>query len=246
MVVFFRMERQTQTYGHFCLLARTLERVDDRWTMLVVRDLGHGPRRFTDLMDLLGGITPKTLTQRLRELEREGIVVADREPGRREVWYRLTPAGEDLLPALNHLMLWGLRHALSLPRPAEPVHPEHVLWALQAMLEDVGVSISPARWLVRVFGTDVYVLAFDGHHWSLSRGEIDDADVEITATREALTRFLISPTGAHDTEQPDFTISGNRRAIRSLLKAIAVFPLGVGGTRTERPSPSDPSITVHA
>jgi DNA-binding HxlR family transcriptional regulator len=220
------VERRAQTYGHFCLLARTLERVGDRWTLLVARDLAHGPRRFTDLMDLLGGITPKTLTQRLRELQDEEIVVADREPGRREVWYRLTPAGEELIPVLNQLTLWGLRHALRPPEPAEPVHPEHLLWALQVMLEDAGVSISPAQWLVRIARGDSYLLAFDGRHWVLRRAEADDADVTITATRAALARFLTGPPAARTTAQPDFTIAGSRHAIRTLLDAIAVFPLG--------------------
>jgi len=110
------MERRTQTYGHFCLLARTLERVGDRWSLLVVRDLAHGPRRFTDLMDTLGGITPKTLTQRLRDLEEEGIVVADREPGRREVWYRLTSAGDANEPARRADRYAGLlEHDLQCP-----------------------------------------------------------------------------------------------------------------------------------
>ncbi len=218
------MDTRTQAYGHFCMLARTLERVGDRWTLLVVRDLTLGPRRFTDLMDLLGGITPKTLTQRLRDLEQEGIVAADREPGRREVWYRLTPAGEELIPALNELLLWGMQHALRPPVPAEPTHPEHLLWALQAMLEDAGVSIRPARWLVRVAGDDPYVLAFDGEHWTLRRGETSDADVTITATRPALARFLTSLPEARDTDQPDLAIAGSRRAVRTLLDAIAVFP----------------------
>ncbi len=93
------MTRNVRTYDHFCLTARALERVGDRWSLLVIRDLLAGPKRFTDLMDRLGGITPKTLSQRLRELEDAGIVAADREPGRREVWYRLTPAGADLGPS---------------------------------------------------------------------------------------------------------------------------------------------------
>lgn len=223
------MGRQTQTYGHFCMLAKTLERVGDRWTLLVVRDLARGPRRFTDLMGLLGGITPKTLTQRLRELEEEGIVTADREPGRREIWYRLTAAGEELIPVLNHLLLWGLRHALRPPEPGEPAHPEHLLWALQATLEDAGVTISPARWLVRVAGEDAYVLASDGRDWALSRGETGDADVTITTTREALARFLTSPAQARTTDQPGLSIAGSRRAVRTLLEAIAVFPFGPPG-----------------
>src|SRR5215211_718965 len=111
------MAQTTRTYDHFCMLARALERVGDRWTLLVVRDLLGGPRRFTDLMDRLGGITPKTLAQRLRELTDSGIVEADRVAGRREVWYRLTPAGEELGPAVEALSLWGLRHALRPPIP---------------------------------------------------------------------------------------------------------------------------------
>ena len=72
--------RNVRTYDHFCLTARALERVGDRWSLLVIRDLLTGAKRFTDLMDRLGGITPKTLSQRLRELEDAGIVTADRKP----------------------------------------------------------------------------------------------------------------------------------------------------------------------
>src|ERR1700729_3753821 len=92
--------RNVRTYDHFCLVARALERVGDRWSLLVIRDLLTGAKRFTDLMDRLGGITPKTLSQRLRELEDTGILTADREPGRREGWDRLTPAGGDPGPGL--------------------------------------------------------------------------------------------------------------------------------------------------
>ena len=100
----------------------------------MIRDLLTGAKRFTDLMDRLGGITPKTLSQRLRELQDAGIVTADREPGRREVWYRLTPAGADLGPVIDTLGWWGLRHAwrLAPPRraaarraPAPQCHPGH-------------------------------------------------------------------------------------------------------------------------
>jgi len=123
------MTRNVRTYDHFCLTARALERVGDRWSLLVIRDLLAGAKRFTDLMDRLGGITPKTLSQRLRELEDAGIVTADREPGRREVWYRLTPAGEDLGPVIDALGRWGLQHAWRRPLPGEPLHAEHLLRA---------------------------------------------------------------------------------------------------------------------
>src|ERR1700748_53091 len=113
------MTRNVRTYEHFCLTARTLEQVGDRWTLLVIRDLLTGKKRFTDLMARLAGITPKTLSQRLRELEAAGLLIADREPGRREVWYRLTPAGADLAPVIDALRIWGLSHAWRRPEPGE-------------------------------------------------------------------------------------------------------------------------------
>ena len=133
--------RDTRSYGHFCMLAKTLEHVGDRWTLLVVSDLRSGPKRFTDLMERLAGITPKTLTQRLRDLEADGLVEVDRVAGRREVWYRLSAAGEDLSPALDALLLWGMHHLTEAPRPDEPIHPEHALRGLTLLLQSEGVDV---------------------------------------------------------------------------------------------------------
>jgi DNA-binding HxlR family transcriptional regulator len=159
--------RDVRSYGHFCMLAKALERVGDRWTLLVVRDLLSGPKRFTDLMERMAGITPKTLTQRLRDLEADGLVEVDRLAGRREVWYRLSPSGEDLGPALEELLLWGLRHAAEPLRPDEPVHPEHVLHAVQLQLQREGVDAGSVRWAVHVPGTDTYILSSEGTRWDL-------------------------------------------------------------------------------
>ncbi len=220
------MTRDGGKYGHFCMLARTLERVGDRWTLLVVRDLSGGPRRFTDLIDRLGGITPKTLTQRLRELEAGGLIAADRVPGRREVWYRLTPAGEDLRPALDELLVWGLRHAVAPPEPGEPAHPEHLLWALQVQLERESVALGPVRWLVRVVDDGTYALTNAKNEWQLEEANTGaQADVVVTATRASLARFLTTPPPERDPAQLDLDISGSRAAIRAFLKAIAVFPM---------------------
>ncbi|WP_326835855.1 helix-turn-helix domain-containing protein [Amycolatopsis rhabdoformis] len=218
------MENRTQTYGHYCLLAQSLDRLGDRWTLLIVRDLVHGPRRFTDLVAALGGITPTTLTRRLRELERDDLVTADREPGRREVRYRLTPAGQDLVPTLEQLALWGLRHSLRAPAPGEPTHPEHLLWALQILLDDVGAVIEPARWLFR--GEEDYVLAFDGTRWRLSRGAEAEPDVTVTAGRDALAKFLTSPPAAREAETEGVSLTGEPHAVRTMLDTIAVFPFG--------------------
>jgi DNA-binding HxlR family transcriptional regulator len=187
--------RNVRTYDHFCLTARALECIGDRWSLLVIRDLVTGAKRFTDLMDRLGGITPKTLTQRLRELEEAGIVAADRRPGRREVWYRLTPAGADLEPVIEGLNWWGLRHAWRYPQDGEPLHGEHLLRsAIQAIDLEAG-DHGPACWHFRLDGTD-YLAEGDGHHWSIStKAPTAAPDVTITATTQALTALIFTGSG---------------------------------------------------
>jgi DNA-binding HxlR family transcriptional regulator len=93
-------------------LAEALARVGDRWTLLLIEALLTGPRRFGDLQSDLPGIAPNILTQRLRHLEGEALVVSrpysERPP---RFVYELTSAGGELAGALRLLADWGARHA---------------------------------------------------------------------------------------------------------------------------------------
>jgi DNA-binding HxlR family transcriptional regulator len=97
-------------YQQYCALARTLDVAGDRWTLLIVRELAPGPRRFTDLLDGLPGISRNLLTERLRTLERDGIVARQElpPPAARQV-YELTDDGRDLAVAMAPLIAWGAR-----------------------------------------------------------------------------------------------------------------------------------------
>jgi len=110
-------------------LAAALERVGDRWTLLVIEALLPGPMRFGDLQDELAGIAPNILTQRLRHLEREALVVSrpysERPP---RFVYELTSAGAELAGALRLLADWGARQAES----AEPLRHAACGTALEA------------------------------------------------------------------------------------------------------------------
>ncbi len=99
-------------------LVRALDLVGDRWTLLLVDALLAGPGRFGGLQERLGGIAPNILTNRLRELERQGLVVAtpySRRPLR--MAYELTAPGRDLAAALGELAAWGASHE-GLPAPS--------------------------------------------------------------------------------------------------------------------------------
>lgn len=93
-------------------MARTLDVIGERWTILLLRDLLlHGPRRFQDFQESLTGVAPNTLSARLKELEARGIITRDvysEHPPRLE--YRLTEKGKSLGPVVKAMREWGRRH----------------------------------------------------------------------------------------------------------------------------------------
>jgi len=101
-----------QSYRLDCPVARTLDIVGERWTLLILRDLVRkGPQKFRDLESSLAGMPPSTLSARLKVLETAGIVTTrqyDAHPPRFE--YVLTQKGRELGPVLQALLDWGSRH----------------------------------------------------------------------------------------------------------------------------------------
>jgi DNA-binding HxlR family transcriptional regulator len=96
----------------YCPVACTLDLVGDRWTLLVVRDLVRGKKRFADFLASSERIPTNILTERLARLRKAGVITAVKysvHPPRVE--YVLTPKGEDLRPIMREMVQWGVRHA---------------------------------------------------------------------------------------------------------------------------------------
>jgi DNA-binding HxlR family transcriptional regulator len=123
-----------KSYGQYCPMAMALEVLGDRWTLLIVRDLLHGVRRFNDLARGLPGISRALLSQRLRRLESEAIVERRIAASGRLIEYHLTAAGLDLLPVAEALVAWGTRWAFSDPRPAH-LDPVLLMWWLRGAVQ---------------------------------------------------------------------------------------------------------------
>jgi len=178
---------------HLCPVAQTLEQVGDRWSWLIVRDLMRGPQRFTDLQRYEAGITPKRLTVNLRALESEGIVEREREPGRREVWYRLTEKGQGLVPVIKALAVWGLEYGMRAPLPGEMVFPEHMMGVLSNSLNRRDVRLpQPVAWTVGFGPRSVFTLRFDGEQWSAQPADVPDADVRIETAQATWAAFVLA------------------------------------------------------
>jgi DNA-binding HxlR family transcriptional regulator len=206
-------------YRHFCMMARALEIVGERWSLLIVRDLLLGPRRFTDLARSLKEITPTRLTNRLRQLEATGIVAREQSAAGREVWYRLTDAGLDLGPVVETLIVWGIEHALEPPHPGEPVHAAPVMIGSKVFLSQRAQHARPVVWVWR-FPDNRYTLRFDEGGWVLSRGEAEPAEVIVDSTLEAWARFLTA-RGARKLPRRDVRLIGEPAAIEEFAAAFA-------------------------
>jgi DNA-binding HxlR family transcriptional regulator len=106
-----------RTYDQYCGLAGALDLVGERWTLLIVRELMSGPKRYTDIADGLPGIGTSLLARRLAKLESSGLIERRLVPPPvASTVYELAPAGRELAATLAPLITWGLRHAL----PEEP------------------------------------------------------------------------------------------------------------------------------
>lgn len=109
----------SRTYNQECVLAYALDLLGERWTLLIIRELFLGPRRFGDLHAALPGLGTNLLSKRLKELEEAGLIVG---PGPAETRgsYRLSEAGEDLRPAVHAMMLWSIEYFMGRPEPSPP------------------------------------------------------------------------------------------------------------------------------
>lgn len=122
-----------RSYDHYCPLSRALDVVGERWTLLIVRELLAGPRRYTDLHADLPGVSTDVLASRLKELERDGLVTRRKlPPPAAASVYELTPRGAGLLPALTALAEWGAEDLPSEPGPTDAIR-DH--WSLAAWKE---------------------------------------------------------------------------------------------------------------
>lgn len=150
--------RARRSYDQYCAAARALDAVGDRWTLLIVRELLAGPRRYTDLHADLPGVSTDVLASRLKDMEREGLTTRRRLPPPSAAYvYELTERGRALLPVLQALAAWGTP-ALQERAPTDAVRAHWFALPLLRVLEGLGaegvleVRLDEGEFHVRVGG----------------------------------------------------------------------------------------------
>jgi DNA-binding HxlR family transcriptional regulator len=210
-------------YGEACAIARALDVVGERWSLLLVRELILGPRRYRDLATGLPGIPSNVLAGRLKDLQAAGVVTRRTLPAPTDVTvYELTEAGRALQPALKELLDWGLRYAPT-PSPCDAGQPS---WALLAGTGRPSTLPAGQTCELRV-GPEFFYLRSDAGKLTVRRWPAPDGDVVVTMSADTLYSLMTGQTtvtGAvrHSTVGGDAEIA--RRALEPLFGAALAKP----------------------
>lgn len=206
-----------RSYDQWCGLALALDRLGDRWTLLVIRELLQGPRRYTDLRRNLPGVATNLLAERLRSLEDDGLI-RRREfpPPTPVVLYELTEAGAGLEAPVLTLTRWGTHLMATDERPSER-RASWLALALRAILEPrltQTLTAAPEDFQVLFNGTDGSALRI------VARGE----HLEIVATAEPIPDLRATvwiqgdPATLLDVASGTTTIAAARRAHALMIR----------------------------
>ena len=199
-------------YDQYCPVAHALGLVGERWALLIVRELLHGPRRYTDLAASLPGIPTNILAARLRDLEGCGIVGKRRlpPPAASQV-YELTPYGARLKPVMRELALWGIQ-SLGAPKDEDELAPG---W-LENALDTVFAPAAPTGRLEFRIGDEVASLV-DGEARS---GSIEQPDVVVEGDVQGFYYLFV------ERRWEGVTVEGDRELLERLLEAATPAPDG--------------------
>ena len=206
-------------YGQACAIARALDVLGERWSLLLVRELTLGPRRYRDLATGLPGIPSHILAVRLKDLQAAGVITRRTLPAPTDVTvYELTEAGRALQPALKELLTWGLRYG---PEPSEDDVGQPGWGLLGAAGRPTALPAGQTCEL-RV-GPEVFYLSSDAGTLTVRRGPAPDGDAVVTTSTGTLFSLLTGQTtvtGAvrHSTIDGDTGIA--RRALEPLAAAF--------------------------
>jgi DNA-binding HxlR family transcriptional regulator len=192
-------------YEQYCPMAHALDLVGDRWALLVVRELMHGPKRYTDLVDHLPGIGTNILAARLRDLERNGVVTRRTlPPPAASKVYELSEYGRELRPAMHELAMWGAR-SLGPPTDKDELFEG---WLSNAM--DIALApLAPSGRFEFRAGHEIASLV-DGE---VVDGPIADPDVLVEGDPEGIYSLFV------DRCLDGVTIQGDQALLDALLEA---------------------------
>jgi DNA-binding HxlR family transcriptional regulator len=168
-----------KAFDQYCPIAHALSIVGERWSLLLVRELLKGPRRYTDLAGGLPGIGTNILASRLRDLEAGGVVQRRKlPPPAASTVYELTEYGSELEEVVHALARWGVR-TLGLPRHDDDLDPDWGLQAFPALFYPERAHGLTETYVIRI-DADAFTVRLEAGRLRTECGAADDADIDVT------------------------------------------------------------------
>jgi DNA-binding HxlR family transcriptional regulator len=211
-------------FDQYCPVAHALGLVGERWAFLVVRELLHGPKRYTDLADGLPGIATNVLASRLRELEAAGIVRKRRlPPPAPATVYELTEYGAELDEVFYALARWGAR-SLGPPGPEDELYPEWGLNAFPALFSPEAARGLTETYVLRIEG-DVFTVDLEDGRLQTSVGPTADPDLVVEVDMPTFFRLAEGELAPADAlEQGLARIEGGTTAFERCFQVLSIAP----------------------
>lgn len=200
-----------RSYDEYCALAKSLDVVGDRWTLLIVRELElRGACRYTDLRNGLPGIATNLLADRLRELESEGLVArAEAPPPIATTLFRLTPRGAELRPVLESLVRWGMP-LMTEDNTGDAVRSHWLAWAAELILTDREPDAPPVTVELRTGEQPIVLETREGRLVTrLGTAEGTGADATITGEARPVMGLLLGMVTVRDAKAVGVTYAGD-------------------------------------
>jgi DNA-binding HxlR family transcriptional regulator len=202
-----------RSYDEYCALAKSLDVVGDRWTLLIVRELAlQGACRYTDVRNGLPGIATNLLADRLRELEQAGVISReDAPPPIATTLFRLTPRGEQLRSVLEDLTRWGLP-LMTEQDPKDAVRSHWLAWAIELMLTDHEPKHPPVTIELRTGDRPIVIETRDGAiHTRL--GPAENPDATLTGDPKPILGLLFGMIEPADAKHAGIACEGDLQTL---------------------------------
>jgi DNA-binding HxlR family transcriptional regulator len=207
-----------RSYGQYCAIAKALDLVGDRWTLLIVRELLlSGPMRYTDLRNALPGIATNLLADRLRELGEAGIVRGDdAAPPVATTLYTLTQRGAALQPVLQELGRWGVPIMAEGPAGGDVFRSHWLTFPVGEFLADHAPGDPPAEIELRTGEEPVTIQARDGAV-QLVRGPAQDPGLVLSARPYVIVGVLAGALDIDGARALGLDVEGDESLLLRLL-----------------------------